>query len=233
MPKEAGTPAWGIDPGVPHAPDQQQRAGKLAEKLVQGLATGKIENGAKHAKSARIAGGPQDRLHQSLIHIGAIEIDPLQGAPDRGRPPQVLKQQALQRRTAKQGPADAAAGNGPPAGGRPLLVGKRTGGIDQGHPGGLRPQSGAGRQSRIATEGIANQDRRPANFSADVGLQLVTPQGPAVGEPCGLGATAETQQVDGMHLMVLREHGNVVTPVVRGSPKPMHQQQGGTLGLRR
>ena len=66
-----------------------------------------------------------------------------------------------------------------------------------------------------------------------IGGQLVAPEGAAVGKLGRLGAATKAQQVDGVHLMALGQHGNVVAPVVRGSTKAMHQQDRRALGLSR
>ena len=47
----------------------------------------------------------------------------------------------------------------------------------------------------------------------------------------GFGTAAETQQVEGMNLMVLGQNWNVVAPVVGGRPESMHQQQRRAMGM--
>ena len=50
---------------------------------------------------------------------------------------------------------------------------------------------------------------------AHIGHQLIPPEGTAVGQARRLGAAAEPEQVQSMHVVAAGENRNVVTPVVR------------------
>ena len=228
MALELGAAAGGVDPGVTDAPKQQQGRLEGGEQLIEGLAAGDIEHGAKHTKGAGIEGREANRLHQGPIDVGFVDVHLVEGAADRGGAAQVFKQQPLQHRAFEQGRTNRAAGNRPPALGLTGLTAEGSGGIEQGHPGRQGAQGRSGRQGRVAPEGIAHQHGGAADALLHVGHQLVAPKGAAVGQPRRLDAAAKAEQVEGMDLVALGQHRNVEAPVVGGGPKAMDQQQGRT-----
>ena len=225
VPLKRRPPAGRIDPGVTDTPEQQQRTAQLGKQLIEGLAAGDVKHRAKHPEGARIARRPQDRLHQLLIDIGAVDVHLVQGAAHRRGAAQILKQQPLQHRTLEQGATDGLAGDGTPPLGRRLLVGERPGGVEQHHSGRLVTQGHARSQRGEAPQRIAHEHGGAADALAHVGGQLVAPERPAIGEPGRFGAAAEPQQVDGVNLMGAGQHRQVVAPVVGGGAESMHQQQ--------
>ena len=146
MALESSPPAHGIDPGVPDAPEQQQRTCQLGKQLIEGLAAGDIKNGAENTEGPRIQRRPPDRLHQGFIDVGLVDIHLVEGAANRGRPAQIFKQQPLQHRAFEQGSRNGLAGDRSPALRRRLLIAKRPCRIQQHHPGRLVPQGSASGQ---------------------------------------------------------------------------------------
>ena len=229
MALESGAASGRIDPGVPDAPEQQQRRPEFGEQFVEGLAARDVEHGAEHPEGTGIERGTPDRLHQLLIDVGAVDVHLVEGAPDRGGSAQILKQQPLQHGALEQGAADAAPGDRPPAAAGGGLIAERPGGIDQHHAGGLLPQGHTGGQGGEAAEGVAHHHRGTTDALVHVGHQLIAPERPAIGGPSRLGAAAKAEQVEGMHLMTAGQHRNVVAPMVCGGPEAMHQQHRRTL----
>ena len=123
------------------------------------------------------------------------------------------------------------AGNLPPTLGGRLLVAEGSRRIEQHHPGRLIPQGRRRRQGRKTAEGIAHQHRGPANAFGHIGAELIAPEGTAVGQLSRFGATAKTQQINGMHLVVFSQGRDVVAEVVGGGAKAMHQQNRRPDGL--
>ena len=74
MALERFSPPDGIDPGIADSPKQQQRSLQLGKQLIERLAAGNIEHGAKDAKRPWIEGGLADRLHQLVIDVGFIDV---------------------------------------------------------------------------------------------------------------------------------------------------------------
>ena len=103
MALELGAAAGGVDPGVADAPEQQQGRLQGSEQLIEGLAAGDIEHGAKHPKGAGIQRRDTNRLHQGFIDVGFVDVHLVEGAADRGGAAQVFKQQPLQHRAFQQG----------------------------------------------------------------------------------------------------------------------------------
>ena len=63
----------------------------------------------------------------------------------------------------------------------------------------------------------------------DIGQELVAPEASSVWLSLRLGAAAKAEQVEGVHLIALGQHREVVAPMVRGGSKTVNQQNSRSL----
>jgi hypothetical protein len=79
-------------------------------------------------------------------------------------------------------------------------------------------------------KGVTSDHRRPPNPFVHIGHELITPEGTAIRKAGGLGTATKAEQIDGVDRMAAGQHGNVVSPMVRGGSKAMDQQKSRTIG---
>ena len=119
--------------------------------------------------------------------------------------------------------------DGAPPLGRLLFITEGTGRIEQHHTGTVLLELCTGSQGSETAEGITGNHRGTSDPFLHVSQQLVAPEGTAICQLRWLGTASKAQQVDRVHGMGFGQHGNVVSPVVGGRPKTMHQQQRRTI----
>jgi hypothetical protein len=72
-------------------------------------------------------------------------------------------------------------------------------------------------------KGITGNHRRTPNPFVHISHKLITPEGTAIRKAGRLGTASKAKQINGVDWMAAGQHGNVVSPMVRGRSKAMDQ----------